>query len=180
MQPSAPMSAADWRRPVCHEFPERAVVNFTVDYVADLPQCIETLAVWHDAEWRHLNPPRYDTAARIREYRAAAQRLAVPVMFVAHRDGEVLGSVRIIADDMETHPELTPWLATLFVAPPHRRRGIGRALIERALVEIRSIGLPAIYLFTETPAYYSGRGWVEWGREMYYGQPVTILHRRFT
>ena len=43
----------------------------------------------------------------------------------------LLGSAMLIAHDMDTRPQWTPWLAGMVVAPEFRGRGIGAALVER-------------------------------------------------
>lgn len=63
----------------------------------------------------------------------------------------VLGSVRMCEDDFDgLRPELTPWLATLFVIPKYRRQGIARALARAAFHAACAAGYSSMYLWTSS------------------------------
>ena len=64
---------------------------------------------------------------------------AVPMTLVALIENELAGSCRICKDDFDgVRPNLTPWLATLFVLPSHRGKGVGSALANKAANEVKS------------------------------------------
>lgn len=147
-----------------------------IDPLADFPDMIQTLAEWHDLEWRHLNPDNYDLQARISEYRQANSPDHIPVMLVAHDNSKPMGSVRLIDDDMETHPELAPWLASLYVHPDFRRQGIATRLISEIEKTAKRLGFDQLYLFTEDRKdFYKKLGWRELFRETYYSENVTVM-----
>jgi len=85
----------------------------------------------------------------------------VPSVLVAVLKGELLGSANLVASDLPPRPELTPWLAQLFVAPTRRRAGVGAALACAILERARQCGHPRVYLYTSgtLPQYYSRLGW---------------------
>jgi GNAT superfamily N-acetyltransferase len=97
-----------------------------IEYLADHAGAIPTLAQWHHDQW-HTITPRLTVADRIAGFRSRMRRLDVPTGFVAVLDEVVVGMACLVAHDMETRPELTPWLATVLVAPEYRGRGIGSA-----------------------------------------------------
>ena len=81
---------------------------------------------------------------------------------------------------MVTRPKLSPWLAGVFVAPEHRRRGIGAALVERVVQEARALDIPRLYLYTPGGGtLYARLGWSilehTFYRELWGNQPVTIM-----
>ncbi len=81
---------------------------------------------------------------------------------------------------MLTRPELSPWLAGVFTPREHRRRGIGAALVERAVQEERALGVSRLHLYTPgTGALYRRLGWsvVErtFYRELWDETEVTIM-----
>ena len=57
-------------------------MNWRIEYLADQPHALETLAGWHHAEWSYLNPQR-TLAERITRLQGNLQRGAVPTTFVA-------------------------------------------------------------------------------------------------
>jgi GNAT superfamily N-acetyltransferase len=52
-----------------------------------------------------------------------------------------MGSAAIIDSDMDTRPELTPWLASVFVAKEFRNQGVGSRLVEHVMEEVRKAGV---------------------------------------
>ena len=81
---------------------------------------------------------------------------------------------------MVTRPELSPWLAGVFVTPEHRRRGTGAALVDRVVQEARALDIPRLYLYTPGDGtLYVRLGWSilehTFYRELWGNQPVTIM-----
>lgn len=76
--------------------------------------------------------------------------------------GAYLGSLALIPDDCAERPDLTPWLAALWVDAPARERGVGTALIESAVDVARSAGHRRLHLAARRglEAYYGRRGFV--------------------
>jgi predicted N-acetyltransferase YhbS len=105
----------------------------------------------------------------------------VPCAWVALLDGTPAGSVSLIAGNMDTRPELTPWLAALFVLPQYRGRGLGAALTRRCEAEARSAGFERLFLYTSHARdYYQRLGWVPMVDESYAGERVTVMTRELS
>jgi GNAT superfamily N-acetyltransferase len=99
----------------------------TIRPLADHPEFIPTLAQWHHTEWAYLRDG--DTIeARISRLRSMCGRQEPPITFVALENGELLASAMLLLNDMDTRPELSPWLAGVFTAPGYRGRGIATQL----------------------------------------------------
>ncbi|MGD8783074.1 MAG: GNAT family N-acetyltransferase [Thioalkalispiraceae bacterium] len=153
-------------------------MQYRIEPIARRPELIPVLAQWHDQEWRHLNPAHYDLQARIAEYQQATTSSPLPVMLVAHQQGAAMGSARLIADDMETHPELSPWLASLYVHPDYRQQGVATRLINEIELSANRLGFEQIYLFTEDKAQlYKRLDWQEYAHDVYFGQSVMIMKK---
>ena len=152
----------------------------TIDYLADRREFIPTVAHWRHEEWGHLRPNETldDRIARLE--RTCGHR-QIPTTFVAVDDGaQPVGCASLVEHDMLTRPELSPWLAGVFVPHEQRRRGIGAALVGRVVAEARSLGVPRLYLYTPTTgAFYRRLGWsvVErtFYRELWGETGVTIM-----
>jgi GNAT superfamily N-acetyltransferase len=151
--------------------PENVEIGYLLDHLDFIPQ----LAEWQHAEWSYLRPG--DTvekrAARIR---TACNYSAIPTVFVAFQESALLGSAMLVTHDMDTRTDLSPWLAGVYVSRDHRGRGIGKALVERVVIEVRSLGVPLLYLYTPSAAqFYSGLGWRIFEVTAYRGCEVTIM-----
>lgn len=141
----------------------------------DKPEHLLPLAQWHHAEWSYLNPLRsFDQ--RVQEMQEDLQGKVIPTTFVAEDAGELLGSACILADDMSSHPELTPWLASVYVNEIHRGKGIGSTLVKRVMEHAQENGVKRLYLYTpDQEQMYARLGWQLFSREPYNGTPVTIM-----
>jgi len=105
-------------------------------------------------------------------------RDAIPMSWVAILDGEPVGSVKLIEQDMATHPELSPWLSSLYVVDEHRGEGIAAKLIDRCETAARTLGHETIYLYTTTAeGIFLKAGWQTRSRERYGDEQVTIMSR---
>ena len=138
------------------------------------PAIVRTLAEWHQGQWGHLTGR--DVETRIREFEPQLGSNRIPLTVVAFAEGRPVGTASLLAHDMDTHPELTPWLASVYVAPEQRRQGTGERLCRRIVAEARRLGVPRLYLFTPDQApWYARMGWHERVRETYRGEVVTIM-----
>lgn len=143
----------------------------------DAPEYCDALAQWHYTEWAPLYPEE-----NLEVFRADMQSCLgdgiVPSTYIAI-ERTLVGSVSIIARDLATRPELTPWLANVFVAPAHRGQGIAAALIKHAMTAARAAGLRTLYLFTPgTESFYRKLGWSLLSREQYQGHEVAVMEAR--
>ena len=100
----------------------------------------------------------------------------MPRTFIYTHNGNALGSAALVASDMDTRPGLTPWLASVFVAPPFRRQGIGSALVRHAMRQAEAAGISRLYLFTPDRAgFYQDLGWQTMSVDDYRDQAVTLM-----
>ena len=151
----------------------------TIEYLADRREFIPTIAHWLHEEWGHLRPYEIvdDHVARLQR---ACGYHQIPTSFVAVDADQPVGCASLIEHDMLARPELSPWLAGVFVPREHRRRGIGAALVERVVQEARSLGVQRLYLYTPgSGALYLRLGWSvlerTFYRELWGDTEVTIM-----
>ncbi|WP_340119083.1 GNAT family N-acetyltransferase [Pelagibius sp. 7325] len=78
----------------------------------------------------------------------------IPLSLLALDGGTPAGTANLIVDDYPERPQLTPWLAALYVDPPFRRRGHATALGRRLLQEAARLDCPTVYLTTHIPDFY--------------------------
>jgi N-acetylglutamate synthase-like GNAT family acetyltransferase len=77
---------------------------------------------------------------------------------------------------MKTRMELTPWLASVFVAEQCRRRGIGAKLVRRIMAEAGKLEVPLLYLYTvHSERFYTALGWTLTERTSFLDHDVVIM-----
>lgn len=139
-------------------------MNLRIDHLAEHRELAPGLARWHHAAWSALLPA-WTLAEAEAELATHRLRRAIPTTLVAFVDREAVGSVSLLLEDHERITGYSPWLASLYVQPAWRRRGVGAALVERAVAEAAALGVPRLYLYTpDAEAYYRGLGWRECAR----------------
>jgi GNAT superfamily N-acetyltransferase len=145
-----------------------------IEYLVDRPEFIPTLARWHYEEWGNLRAGD-SVEARILRLQGCG-RGRVPLTVIAVLDNELLGSASLVEYDMDSRLDLTPWLAGVFVAPPHRRKGIGAALVRRIMDKATLLCISRLYLYTvDSTAFYAGLGWSLVEETRYRENEVSIM-----
>lgn len=98
--------------------------------------------------------------------------------FVLFDGGEPAGTAALIRSDLETRPDLTPWLAGLWVQPAFRGRGHATALVRRVEAFALAASVPVLWLYTSTAEpLYAKLGWERAGVEQENGHEVVLMRR---
>ena len=138
---------------------------------------VATLAAWHHAAWGQLYSHwTYEVAfAELDEHASRTQGL--PTTLLALDGEELLGSVSLVFEDA---PELqehgSPWLASLYVKPEARGRGVGAQLARAAVARAAQEGVGELFLFTpEHRDFYARLGWRPLARTALKGTAVDLM-----
>jgi N-acetylglutamate synthase-like GNAT family acetyltransferase len=154
-----------------------AFASFSKMKIIDLkfePHHISVLAGWHHGEWSFLNP-NWSVEQREEDMRLHLTDDLVPSTFVALEE-QLSGSAAIVEHDMDSKPDLSPWLASVFVAPEHRCKGVGSKLVIYVMEKAKQAGIPVLYLFTpDKERFYQKLGWQPISKETYRGHLVTVM-----
>ena len=152
-------------------------MTVTITPLVERPDLAAQVAAWGFAEWGHLNPGE-TLKQRVIRIQGKMNLDRVPVAFVALGDaGGIVGTASLIFDDLEGDPR-NPWLASVFVPPEHRRKGIASALVRSVEETARRLGYSRLYLFTSTaPDLYAGLGWRALERRDYRGEQIQVMDR---
>src|SRR5436189_6351881 len=118
-----------------------------ISYLIEHPGYIPELAQWLFEQWDSIlgegNPD-----ARIKKLKAHMNRDKLPIAWVAHADGQLLGTAALRVHDLEGREDLTPWLGGVFVGSRFRRQGIGAALCTAGEDAARARAIRTPYFFT--------------------------------
>ena len=151
------------------------MLAFRTEYLADHTDLIPTLAKWHHEQFSYLSP---GSSIERCASRLLAQRghQNVPTTVVALAGEQLLGSASLVAQDMDTRPHLSSWLASVYVAPKHRRQGVGSALVRRIADEARALGIGRLHLYTpDKQRFYTNLGWRTLEHTRYRDHLVTVM-----
>lgn len=95
-------------------------------------------------------------------------------------DGQPAGLCLFVREEVEPNPrpDLSPWLAALYVAPEFRKRGIGAALVRAIEAHARKVGTVTLHLYTsEAEGFYARLGWRMAGRFVQAGETFALMAR---
>jgi N-acetylglutamate synthase-like GNAT family acetyltransferase len=88
----------------------------------------------------------------------------------------LLGSASLVPQDLQVRQELSPWMATVFVAPEYRKNGVGSTLVNRVVQEAGRLNTETVYLFTpDKEKFYAALGWLVIERILYRGEQQSIM-----
>lgn len=117
--------------------------------LADVTEAIPVLARGFVEEWEPYYGARGPGDAT-RDLMSCRNRWKIPLALVAlDEDAEIVGTVALKSESLDTHRHLGPWLAALLVLPGHRGKGIGSTLATAIEDEARRLGYDAIYTATK-------------------------------
>ena len=142
--------------------------------LSSIPLVLPQLAQWHHDEWACYNPGQ-TMGMRIQQMQAYLGNDLIPSMYVAMLD-DVIGSAALVEHDMDNHPELSPWLASVYVHHPSRGMGTGSLLVQHVMKQAKQAGLKRLYLFTpDQQLFYERLGWSILMEEPYHDHEVVIM-----
>ncbi|WP_343312689.1 GNAT family N-acetyltransferase [Brucella sp. BE17] len=125
--------------------------------LATRPDLIPICANWNHGEWGASSGMDRDTV--LLAFEKLIQSADRQAARIALWNGEAAGLALLIDNDLETHPHLTPWIASVFVSPAHRGKGIAKKLVGEIEAAAAALGYKEAYLYTEKPDLYRQVGW---------------------
>ena len=139
-------------------------------------QYFKQVAQWHQEEWAHLNDGETLQEREVRMKNTFLNAEIMDTMFIGSVNGELIGTAAIIQSDMDTKPQLAPWLASVYVDVEKRGKGYGALLVKHAMNEAKQMGIYKLYLYTPDQSdFYKRLGWDIVSEEIYHNESVTIM-----
>ncbi len=80
-----------------------------ISYLIDHPEYIPQLGQWLFEQWDSILGEK-TPEARINKLKAHVNRDKLPIAWVAHANGQLLGTAALRVHDLEEREDLTPWL----------------------------------------------------------------------
>jgi N-acetylglutamate synthase-like GNAT family acetyltransferase len=137
----------------------KAAMPFTISDLRQCPEFFDIVAdrIWQ-AWWKADGHPLDYISSRLRENMNATP---IPFALVAHDGKSFLGTASVIASDLPERPQLTPWVAAVWVEAHVRRRGVGGALVNLATLDCFALGVGRVHLCArpQRTAFYERLCW---------------------
>ncbi len=144
--------------------------------LATRPDLIPPVAFWLWREWGQRKGRALATVASRLAARTAT--IGPEQSFVALDNTIPVGTASLVHADLDTRPDLTPWLASVYVDPPFRGRGHASDLVRAVEAAARDSGVTTLWLHTEhAERLYARLGWETIGPEVDAGHAVTLMRR---
>ena len=146
-----------------------------IEPLADCAEAIPMLAQWFCAEWPYEGRSRGAVETQLREN---LNRDRVPITWVRRAGMQVIGTVSLDLSDLPVpaYRQLSPWLASLYVVPSARGRGVGRALVNHLVDFARGSSISMVYLWTPgSTGLYEKCGWKVFDTTTYAGRAITLM-----
>jgi predicted N-acetyltransferase YhbS len=135
-------------------------VGFAIHDLRERPQHADAVAarIWR-AFWRHKGKPLKAIRDGLENFLEPGAR--IPFALVAELDGAACGNVLVVENDEPARPDLTPWIAALWVDEAIRNRGIAAALLQQAIDRSAALGVERLHLSSRPGLrdFYVRLGW---------------------
>ncbi|KAB2790699.1 GNAT family N-acetyltransferase [Brucella anthropi] len=125
--------------------------------LADRPDLVPICAAWNHAEWGEFSGSTLEQT--VKAFNDISREDDGQIARVALWNEQPAGLALLIHNDLETHPHLKPWVASVFVAPDYRSKGIAKGLVGAIEDAARELGYAEAYLYTDKPDLYRQIGW---------------------
>ncbi len=122
------------------------------------------MAFWSYMEWYQTRTIPFNAVLNAYKERSFSEGPAVS--YIALENTLPIGMVSLKNNDLWSRKDLNPWLASLYVVPEHRNRGIASGLIELIIHKAQEMDHERIFLFlgpresASLEKFYTARGWI--------------------
>lgn len=157
-----------------------------IAFLADYPQYLPTVAGWINEQWGRNTPGASLENEEIRFQSQLNTRLIPATLIAIVYDSQngthtLRGTASLVEHDLRSRPDLTPWLAAVYVPPEQRRGGVGTALVQAAERTAAELGTRKLYLFTDDQErWYARMGWRTIANGNVRNQRVPIMEKLLT
>jgi RimJ/RimL family protein N-acetyltransferase len=130
----------------------------TIDFLADYPDTIPTLAKWFRDQWPDYYA-KWSQAELEQDFLEDISRDRLPSRLVAFESNELAGTI-VLREQTGTSPEFQPELGGLYVVESHRGHGIGTELVRAGMKLALDQGYETVHATTVVAAGILERlGW---------------------
>lgn len=133
------------------------------------------------ARWRHeafLQGSGVSVDESVQDLRDTVAQADSEAVLVSRVGGTVAGFCLLVRNELDPPHTLSPWLASLYVTPEFRQRGIATALVKATENHARGLGFQILHLYTWTAEeLYLQCGWRIGERFDWHGKLFVLMHQ---
>lgn len=149
--------------------------DLRIEQLANRMDLLPVVAGWiYNEWWQEVEDTNVSTLTELlRAHRVPDQ---IPMTLISLLGTQAVGTATLLAHDVGTErwPQLSPWMAAVYVVPAYRRRGIGAHLVNATVARARAMGTSILYLLTtEREDFYGQLGWQVLDRA---GESIVMSH----
>ena len=142
------------------------MTSLRVTTVRQRPDLLPVVAEWLWHEWWKRRGQTLEQTEAV--YAQCVAELGAPQTFILLEGDVAVGTVTMARKDLDERPDLTPWLAGVFVVPDRRGRGYVKLLFTEFEKACRTASVETAWLYTNTAErIYLRAGW----------EAVEVIHR---
>lgn len=132
----------------------------TIDFLADHPDTIPTLAKWFRDQWPDYYADMSQEEMEL-DFLEDASHDRLPIRLVAFESSELAGTIILRKSNTEMPPGFQPELGGLYVVESHRGHGIATELVRAGMKVALDQGYESVFATTMAAAGILERlGWV--------------------
>jgi N-acetylglutamate synthase-like GNAT family acetyltransferase len=130
----------------------------SITTIRQRPDLLPLVAKWL---WREFwNSDGYSLQQTQAIYAECVAKTGAPQTFVLLEDELPVGTATLAREDLDERPDLTPWLAGVFIVPDRRGRGYVNHLLSEFERACRTASIDVAWLYTTTAdRVYAQAGW---------------------
>lgn len=118
----------------------------------------DKICEWNYNWWGIRNNNTYEEVKCYLEHSLCKDR--IPQTYVALVDNQPVGMYQIsMSDDLETRPDIYPWLVNVYVDENFRGKGICREMMNTVSKNAKKLNLTELFLYTKYSGLYEKFGW---------------------
>ncbi|MFC0406990.1 GNAT family N-acetyltransferase [Roseomonas elaeocarpi] len=152
-------------------------MSVTIVSTAERPEFVSVTARWRYDAFYEDSGESFD-AVLARAQQTADRAQPMPRTLVLLVDGAPVGTASLTAHDLDERPDLTPWLAGVYVAPDARGQGYAGLLVAAVEQAAAAMGISTLWLYTNTAErIYARAGWKAVEVIQHKGTPVVLMRR---
>lgn len=141
--------------------------------LSERPDLAPLVAAWRLREFGRPGDLLDTWVARLLAARPGAEET-----FVLFEGEMPVATASLADDDLDSRPDLTPWLAGVVVQPDFRGRGHAARVVRHVEDFARAAGVSRLWLYTSRAAgLYAKLGWRHVGMEQDHGRDVALMQR---